>query len=212
MFYGTPGKGAEIAEIGRRFSANKQFAEMSNIVNLEASTRRFNNTPWPFNRVCLAEGANMGFLPAINPFAVRVVPEASAAALCNGRASVLAGLNHSAIVKPTAQHIEPHRRLRLQYGDCIRPLLGASSAPLDESPDVINRVADWFNELKLQLRRPPEGKDRITLLRERLWPEQSTFPLPRDLGEPTFSYASYEWLPGLAFAIEAASFAARYQL
>jgi pimeloyl-ACP methyl ester carboxylesterase len=216
MFYGTPGNGAEIAEIGRRLTGGKQFAEMSNPTDLQPWTARFNSTPWPFNRVCLAEGADMGpmrWLPSwMNPLSVRVVGPASAAALCNGKAPILAGFDHSSLVKPTPQRIEPHRRLRLEYGDCIRPLLGANNAAFDASDDVRSHVADWFNELKDKLLQPPDGKDRITLVQERAFPDQYSYPVPPESGEPSFEAADYKWWPVRAFANEAESFMRQHQL
>jgi pimeloyl-ACP methyl ester carboxylesterase len=217
MLYGTPGNGAGLAKVATYFSSARQFAELSNSQDLSSWTHRFNRVAWPFHRVCLAEGADVGALAGtlfswLNPFSVRVVPRESAAALCEGKSIELAGLDHMAIVKPTPRHMEPHRQLRLQYGDCIKPLLPPNVASLNPPDAAMNAAARWLEELRLNLESPPAGMDRITVLKLRLDPTAYSYPMPADVEHPSFSTLDYKRWPGTAFANETDAFLRQFPL
>jgi len=127
MFYGTPAKGSEIADIAAVFSSNTQFEEMKARAEPGELLQRWSAVRWPFKWYCLAEGQRTGiafeagFFPALNPFGWKIVDESSASALCAGRAHPADVLNadHRTIVKPAGLGGSSHLHLRRRFRSCV---------------------------------------------------------------------------------------------
>jgi pimeloyl-ACP methyl ester carboxylesterase len=154
-FYGTPGSGATIANIGRLLSSNVQFAEMSDPVGLKSISDAWNKVNWPFKWFCVGENKKTGWFPP-----VWVVPPETASALCNGRLAANYELDHIDLVKPDSSDADPHHFLFNQFQLCVAPLLNrrTSFKDSDAAPGQAARV--WFNKFITRLTGAGRAVDR----------------------------------------------------
>lgn len=166
MFYGTPGVGASIANVGKVLSENGQFFDLAEVPSLEEWRQSwlsgFKNTP----HFCVNEMSRVGMLP----WSGLVVPPESAAALCNGKSEPLYGMNHLDIVKPRSDSDDSFRALRNHYNQCVAPWLRSSAALSESQTPTGQTLIDWFYEFQQAVQATQDnGGDVSTLVKTKLF-------------------------------------------
>lgn len=206
MFYGTPGTGAAIAEVGKVLSSNGQFFDMTRDMTKEDSLddwrRRwlsgFKNTP----HFCVNEMSRVSMLP----WSGLVVPPDSAAALCDGKSEPLYGMDHLEIVKPRSESDDSFRTLRNHYSQCVTPYL-RNQAALSESQTATGKeLIDWFYEFQQAVQTANDnGADLTTLVKAKLFARpgkaSDRYAVPKS-NATSLSPSQYESLSSNPFAQE----------
>lgn len=146
QFYGTPGKGASIAEIVSSFSGNIQFKDLVPGITLETYARDWIDLSKKFSitSFCAAEQSG-SWLGGFGPL---TVPQESATALCSGRVRPIF-LDHINMVKPSNPNEQAHNLLTTAYYACIRSKI--LPPPATEAASEAGRQAIEWTRQTLEL-------------------------------------------------------------
>lgn len=194
LFLGTPANGAEIARVGKAVSGSVQFSELADDAKLQQWVGHWHARTGNVRTFCGAETEGVFWSTVWGP----VVPEASAAALCGGRADRLHGLDHFAIVKPPSPDASPSEFLYNRYARCVIARIRPTSS--DAETQAGRNALQWFQTQQARFEQARSGALDPSLAAAAALHPARRYLSTRD-GAAGLGRADYELLNANAFAL-----------